>query len=99
MPNRKMLHWNNASVTRNDARPAAAEALPPSTVGGEQIQGHTPPVKPCPARQVPALTRDSIAERAQAIWLKRGCPRDRDVENWREAEAQLKIELGIAQGS
>ncbi|MBN1505670.1 MAG: DUF2934 domain-containing protein [Sedimentisphaerales bacterium] len=30
-----------------------------------------------------------------AIWLERGCPRDRDDENWREAEAQLKTEMGI----
>jgi hypothetical protein len=48
-----------------------------------------------PVLQAVALTRDQIAERAQVIWLKRGCPRNRDVENWREAEAQLKIELAI----
>jgi hypothetical protein len=48
-----------------------------------------------PVLQAVVLTRDLIAERAQAIWLKRGCPRTRDEENWREAETQLKTELGV----
>ena len=35
-----------------------------------------------------------IAERARAIWLERGCSFNQDEENWREAEAQLKTEVG-----
>jgi hypothetical protein len=83
---RKTTHGSTAPVARSNIRPAAS---------GGRVQDNAPLVKPCPTLQAVALTRDLIAERAQAIWLKRGCPRDRDVENWREAEAQLKIELGI----
>jgi hypothetical protein len=83
---RKTTRGNTAPLARSDARPAAS---------GEQMQDDAPPVKPYPALRAVALTRDLIAERAQAIWLKRGCPRNRDVENWREAEAELKVELGI----
>ncbi len=93
---RKTTHGNTAPLARNDVRPAPTEALAFSAVTGTETQDHAPIMKPCPLLQAVALTRDLIAERAQAIWLKRGCPRDRDVENWREAEAQLKIELGIA---
>ena len=83
---RKTTRGSTAPVARKDFRPAGS---------GGQVQDDAPLVKPCPILQAVALTRDLIAERAQVIWLKRGCPRDRDVENWREAEAHLKIELGI----
>ena len=86
---------STAPIARNDTRPAAAQVPRLTAVNSERTQDRAPVVKPCPARRVAVLTRDLIAERAQAIWLKRGCPRNRDVENWREAEAQLKIELGI----
>ena len=92
----KTTRGNTAPAARNDARSATAEVIPLPAVSGEQIQDRASLVKPCPALQAVALTRDLIAERAQAIWLKRGCPRNRDEENWREAEAQLKTELGIA---
>jgi hypothetical protein len=84
---RKITHGSTAPAARKDVWPAAS---------GRQVQNDAPPVKLGPALQAVALTRNLIAERAQTIWLKRGCPRDRDVENWREAESQLKIELGIA---
>jgi hypothetical protein len=93
---RKTTHGNTAPLTRSVTRPVTAEAgrLPAAT--GGQTRDPAPIVKLCPVIQAVALTRDLIAERAQTIWLKRGCPRDRDVENWREAETQLKIELGGA---
>lgn len=86
MATRKITRGDAASIVRNDAQPTAS---------GEQTQDHAPLVKSRPVRRAVAITRDLIAERAQAIWLKRGCPRNRDEENWREAEAQLKIELGL----
>jgi hypothetical protein len=69
--------------------------IPLFAAKGGQTGQDTSIVKPRPALQAVALTRDLIAERARAIWLERGCPRDRDEENWREAEAQLRTELGI----
>jgi hypothetical protein len=41
------------------------------------------------------LTHEQIAQRAKAIWQAKGCPTGQDEQNWREAEAQLKAELGI----
>jgi hypothetical protein len=87
---------------RNAARPASnivrsgnTEIAPLPPASREPSQQDTPIVKRRPVLQAVALTRDLIANRAQAIWLKRGCPRTRDEENWREAEAQLKTEMGV----
>ncbi len=40
------------------------------------------------------LTHDQIAERAKQIWEQRGRPDGEDERNWREAERQLKREMG-----
>ena len=37
-------------------------------------------------------THQEVAARARAIWQSKGCPAGRDVENWREAEEQLRAE-------
>jgi len=42
------------------------------------------------------LTHDQIADRARQIWEQRGRPDGEDERNWREAERQLKKEMGIA---
>lgn len=34
-------------------------------------------------------THDEIARHAQHLWQDRGCPTDRDLETWLEAERQL----------
>jgi hypothetical protein len=39
------------------------------------------------------LTHEQVAERARALWLASGCLPGRDVQNWWEAEAQLRAEL------
>jgi hypothetical protein len=36
-----------------------------------------------------------IAQRAHEIWIRHGCPFGEDKENWFEAEAELKREMGI----
>lgn len=41
------------------------------------------------------LTHDQISERAKVIWQQRGCPTDQDMDNWLEAEKELKTELAI----
>jgi len=41
---------------------------------------------------MPELTPDEIAIRAQEIYVNSGRQAGRDVENWLEAEAQLKAE-------
>ncbi len=42
-----------------------------------------------------SITHEQIAERARQIWEQHGCPQGEDERNWREAERQLKAELGI----
>ena len=40
------------------------------------------------------ITHEMIAARAKQIWEQRGRPQGEDERNWREAERQLKKELG-----
>jgi hypothetical protein len=42
---------------------------------------------------MPPPTREQIAALAYAIWLDRGQPEGRDVDNWLEAERQLRGEV------
>ena len=43
----------------------------------------------------PPPTREQIEALAHAIWVDRGCPEGRDLDNWLEAERQLKGEIGV----
>lgn len=36
-------------------------------------------------------TTDEIALRAHQIWMEQGCPAGHDVDNWLEAESQLRL--------
>jgi hypothetical protein len=49
--------------------------------------------RPGAARTGP--THEQVAERAQEIWRRHGCPPGEDRENWFEAEAELRREMGI----
>ena len=40
-------------------------------------------------------SHEKIAQRAQEIWKRHGCPPGEDRENWFEAEAELKREMGL----
>jgi len=44
-----------------------------------------------------SITHEQIAERARQIWEQHGRPQGEDEQNWREAERQLKKEMGMAQ--
>jgi len=66
--------------------PALAKTTKPAT-------GGTPKSPP-----TPVLTHEQIAARAKAIWQAKGCKPGQDTQNWFEAEAQLKAELGMAYG-
>jgi hypothetical protein len=89
---RRTIDRNAVQPAGNEARAGNAEILALPAARSEQ---EAPLVEPYPILQAVVLSRDLIAERAQAIWLKRGCPRNRDEENWREAKAQLRTEMGI----
>jgi hypothetical protein len=66
------------------AKGKATEAKPPS---GMETGAATATLT---ARAAP--THDQIAQRARAIWERRGCPHGQDREIWLEAEAQLAQE-------
>jgi len=91
----RRAHGNAAQTADNDVRASSTNTIPLHSANAEKTKWDASILKPRPALQAVVLTCDLIAERAMAIWLERGCPRDRDEENWREAEAQLRTELGI----
>jgi hypothetical protein len=39
------------------------------------------------------VPREKIAQRAYEKWLKKGRPQGTDVQDWLEAEAELKVEI------
>ena len=45
------------------------------------------------------IAQEKIAQRAYEKWLKRGCCHGSDVQDWIEAEAELKAEMSRPGGS
>jgi hypothetical protein len=89
---------DNAAQTADNAVPAGStNIIPLRGVNSEKTKQDPSILRLRPALQAVVLTHDLIAERARAIWLEHGCSLDRDEENWREAEAQLRAELGVEQ--
>jgi hypothetical protein len=94
MKTRRTTKRTAARITDNDVRATGTSIISPRTTNSKKTKHRVGP-EPGPSVQAGALSHDLIAERAKAIWLERGCSPDQDEENWREAEAQLKAELGI----
>ena len=79
----------------NDVQASSRNVIPLRGANAEKTKQDTSILKLRPALQAVVLTHDLIAERAKTIWLERGRSVNRDEENWREAEAQLRAEMGI----
>jgi hypothetical protein len=47
------------------------------------------------AARMEGPSHQQIAQRAQEIWTRHGCPPGEDKENWFEAEAELRREMGL----
>jgi hypothetical protein len=90
MAGRKAQKGSTGTMERN-AQSGGAKAV---ETGATNIRGTGSTTKSSGASA--ALTYEQIAKRAEAIWLKKGCQPGQDEQNWREAEAQLKAERGIA---
>jgi hypothetical protein len=80
------------------ATEARAESVRTSTASKyARMDGEARPTTPGSPAAVsaaaPQLTYGQIAERAKALWLASGCLPGRDLQNWCEAEAQLKAGL------
>jgi hypothetical protein len=79
----------------NNVQASSRNVIPLRGANSEKMKQDTTILKLRPALQAVVLTHDLIAARARTIWLQRGRSVNRDEENWREAEAQLKAEMGI----
>ena len=95
METRRTADGNTTRTVDNDVRASSKNAIPLRGANTEKMKHDTTLLKLHPTLQAVVLTHNLIAERARVIWLKRGCPSNRDEENWREAEAQLKAALGV----
>jgi Protein of unknown function (DUF2934) len=62
--------------------------------GAVSARGHatTSPVTIIPTYVAPS--HEAIARRAFLKWQARGCPSSTALQDWLEAEAELKVELG-----
>jgi len=90
MAGRKAQRSGTGMMERN-AQTGGAKAV---GTGAATIRGTGSTTKPSGASA--KLTHEQIAKRAEAIWIQKGCQLGQDEQNWREAEAQLRAELGIA---
>ncbi len=79
----------------NEVQASSRNVIPLRGANTQKMKQDTAILRLRPAVQAVVLTHDLIAERAKTIWLERGRSSNRDEENWREAEAQLKAELGV----
>jgi hypothetical protein len=95
MTTRRTTNRNVARTAGNDVQPGSTNIILLRPAHDEKAKQDTFVLKPRAVPHAAVLTHDAIAERARTIWRERGCSPDRDEENWREAEAQLKTEMGI----
>ncbi len=55
----------------------------------------SPPAKaPMSAATGHSIPQEKIAQRAYEKWMKRGCTHGCDMQDWKEAEAELQAEAG-----
>jgi hypothetical protein len=93
---RRTADGNATRTVGNDVQTSSRNVIPLRGANAEKTRQDISLVKLRPALQAVVLTHDLIAERARTIWRERGCSVDQDQENWRDAETQLKTELGMA---
>ena len=85
-----MSRFSFTAKKKSSHKPTAATA--PATSGAAAPEASTPaavaPAAPGPA--VRTVGHEAIAHLAYEIWVKRGRVRGQDLQNWREAETQLR---------
>ncbi len=52
-----------------------------------------------PSSSMGHVPGDKVAKRAYEKWLKRGCGHGCDMQDWLEAEAEVKSEMSKSSGS
>jgi hypothetical protein len=79
-----MLSWFRRRRSQSDTSAATATPIP------------SPAAEPTPApAAVPSvhIPHDKIEARAYEIWVRKGKPHGQDLQNWAEAEAELRAEF------
>lgn len=61
------------------------------TSQAQTSQAHTG--QPARGATVTGVTQEKIAKRAYELWLKRGCRHGCDMQDWLDAEAEVKAEV------
>ena len=90
MGQRRNTRKNSIATVDNDVRHTKSEVTPLRPASTPSAQAASKPN----AARAKGPTHDQIAQKAHEIWLKNGCQHGQDRQNWLEAEAQLKKELG-----
>jgi hypothetical protein len=81
--------------TKTSQPKSGGKVVPLGTTKKSQSPAVTTGAASTSSRPANGPTHEQIAQRAEAIWRKRGCPLGQDAQHWHEAEAQLRAELGI----
>lgn len=63
------------------------------TSGATAVAVRPTTVKSTSTTRGPMPTYEQVSRRAHEIWIKRGSKHGQDIQNWLEAEAQLKAEM------
>jgi hypothetical protein len=92
---RRTTDGNATRIAGSDVQASSEKVILLRDASAEETKQNAALLESSPALQAIVPTHDLIAERARTIWPERGCSAGRDEENWREAETQLKTELGI----
>ncbi len=69
-------------MSRTVSSPQTRAAAPPQTQTKTPMTAGTP------------IPQEKIAQRAYEKWMKRGCAHGCDMQDWTEAEAELRAESG-----
>ena len=93
MANRKTK--SSAAAANGRKTRTGGKIAPLGSTNGRKSKQAKSGAKTKSAKSTPTVSYDQIAQRAENIWRKRGCAPGQDEQNWHEAEAQLKDELGI----
>jgi hypothetical protein len=84
-----MLGWLKRLRTRTEPPPAPAAPPPSPAPARATAPEANAPVAPL----LSDIPHDKIAARAYEIWVRKGKPHGQDLQNWAEAEAELRAEF------
>jgi hypothetical protein len=80
-----MLSWFRRQRSQSDTSAATATSIPSPAAEPTPV-----PAAAGPSVHIP---HDKIEARAYEIWVRKGKPQGQDLQNWTEAEAELRAEF------